>query len=243
VDSVPQVAIIAALEREIRPLVRSWKKTVRDYEGRTFTFYHNPRAVLVCGGIGAEAARRATEAAITLYQPSLLISAGFAGALSSEMNAGQAFSPRTIIDARDGSRTDTRIGVGVLVTVTTTAHGEARARLAESYGAQAVDMEAASVAKGADAHGLPCIAVKAISDEVNFPMIPMKRFITADGQFQEGRLVLYAVVRPWLWSNLITLARNSRRASQALCRWLDQFNYEENDTYQPGLHPARRVRF
>ena len=45
--------------------------------------------VLVCGGMGAPAARRATEAIIQLYGPEVVISAGFAGALQPGMKAGR----------------------------------------------------------------------------------------------------------------------------------------------------------
>ena len=49
-------------------------------------------------------------------------------------------------------------------------------------------MEAAAVAKGAEARGLPFAAVKVISDELAFPMPPMERFVAGDGSFQSGKL-------------------------------------------------------
>lgn len=241
VNSKAKVAIIAALKREVEPLIRDWQKSTCKHEGRTFTFYQNPQAVLVCGGIGADAARRATEAAIALFHPQLLISAGFAGGLTPEMQAGCVVTPSTIVDARDGSRTETGIGSGVLVTVNSTAMLEAKQRLAESYAAQLVDMEAAAVAKGAQTHGLPCVALKAISDESSFHMLPMDRFISADGGFHERNLILFAGVRPWLWGRMLSLARNSRRAAKALCRSLDRFNYDDVAAPNPGLQSGRRI--
>ena len=74
-----EVAIVAALEREVAGLVKSWPRVSRDFEGRSFKFFEKSNAVLVCGGIGPEAARRATEAVVALYRPAELISAGFAG--------------------------------------------------------------------------------------------------------------------------------------------------------------------
>ena len=70
------------------------------------------------------------------------------------------------MDSRDGTRTDTGSGNGVLVSFPAVADPEQKAKLGKSYGAQAVDMEAAAVAKGAEARGLRFAAVKAISDEV-----------------------------------------------------------------------------
>ena len=78
---MPNLALVAALEREIALLVKNWTRTTRDCQGHTFTFFERDETVLVCGGIGLEAARRASEAVIALYRPTLLYSVGFAGAL------------------------------------------------------------------------------------------------------------------------------------------------------------------
>ena len=59
-----KVAMVAALEREVRPLIKHWHGVEREYEGRRFKFFENGDTVLICGGMGAEAARRATEARV-----------------------------------------------------------------------------------------------------------------------------------------------------------------------------------
>jgi hypothetical protein len=66
-----KIAMVAALEREVRPLVKGWRRVEREYLDRRFKFFESGQAVLVCGGIGAETARRATEAVIALYRPEL----------------------------------------------------------------------------------------------------------------------------------------------------------------------------
>ncbi len=50
-----KVAIVAALEREVWPLVKDWAVTHSRHEGHEFKFFAHENAVLVCGGIGAEA--------------------------------------------------------------------------------------------------------------------------------------------------------------------------------------------
>ena len=60
--------------------------------------------MLVCSGIGREAARRATEAIINLYAPVLVQSVGFAGALDPTLKVGTVLTPVCVIDAKDGSR-------------------------------------------------------------------------------------------------------------------------------------------
>lgn len=238
-----KVAIVAALEREVRALVKRWRMTEREYEGRRFRFFESGETVLVCGGIGAEAARRATEAVIALYQPVLVQSVGFAGALDPRLKVGEVFSPSRVIDARDGSSIETGTGFGVLVSAAAIADAEQKERLKQAYGAQAVDMEAAAVARGAQARGVRFMAVKAISDESTFAMPAMDRFVRGDGQFQTGKFVAFAALRPWLWSRLTQLARNGAKASRALCAELHRSINVAKKPYvsEPELHPISKV--
>ena len=214
---MPKLAIVAALEREVRPLVRSWRVSARDHEGRRYRFFENGEVVLVCGGIGAAAARRAAEAVIAIYDPKTVCSTGFAGALDRSLSVGDVVRPRTVIHAGDASRAMVEGGDGVLVSFEAVAGPAQKRKLRESFAAQAVDMEAAAVARSAQARGIEFMAVKAISDDSNFEFPAMDRFVDADGKFLELRFAAYAAIRPWLWARIIQLARNSRRASHALC--------------------------
>lgn len=219
---MPEVAIVAALEREISPLVRNWTASDREYSGRSFRFFEFEQRVAVCGGIGPQAARRATEAVISLYKPSLVLSVGFAGALDGSLQVGHVFEPCLVIDASDSSRTATGVGSGVLVSFGSVAGPEQKARLAGAYQAQAVDMEAASVAKAAEAHGLRFGAVKVVSDDAGFEMPSLERFVGSDGSFASGRFALHAALRPWTWGVVIRLARNSAKAARQLCDYLQK---------------------
>ena len=229
IQSVPKIAIIAALERELWPLIKNWPPSVARHEGREFTFYESNYAVVVCGGIGPESARRAAEAIIARYSPEVLISAGVAGALVSELRVGETVFPEAVIDTLDGSRHETAItdapvaktalGRTVLASSPEIAGVRQKQQLAKSYGAQAVDMEAAAIAKAAMFHNLPFLAIKSISDELGFEMPEMARFIRS-GQFRTGRFAFHVALRPWLWLRVYRLARNTRVASDNLCAWL-----------------------
>lgn len=236
-----KVVLVAALEREIRALVKGWRTVDRECESRRFRFFESGEAVLVCGGIGAEAARRATEFAVALYQPELVLSVGFAGGLDPALRVGEIFSPSRIIDARDGSSVETGTGCGVLVSAATIAGADQKLKLAASYGAQAVDMEAAAVARGAQARGVRFMAVKAISDESTFATPPLDGFVDVRGRFQTGRFVTFAAIRPWLWPRVIQLARKGAKASRALCAELNRYINEPQETKATGLHPIAKV--
>lgn len=212
-----RLAIVAALEREVRPLIKHWQVREREHEGLVFRFYESGEAVLVCGGIGPAAARRAAEAVLALYSPTLLYSVGYAGALDPALRVGELLAPALMISTDDGSRVDLPHGRGVLLSHAQVASVAQKSKLRDSYGAQAIDMEAAAVARAAHAHDVPFRAVKVISDEFNFELPASDRFIDTEGRFHEARFALHVALRPWLWRRAIHLARNSARATSALC--------------------------
>jgi adenosylhomocysteine nucleosidase len=226
---MPTKIAIIALEHELHPLIKHWPQTKAHHQGRDFTFYESPYAVVVCSGIGPEPGRRASEAIIAKYSPHVLISAGIAGALTPDLKVGETLFPTSIIDARDSSRHETAIqnaplgntpfAKTIVVSYPEIAGAAQKDKLGKAYGAHAVDMEGASVARAAEAHGIPFIAIKAISDEVDFELPEMMPFFR-DGQFQTARFVLHISIRPWLWLRVFRLARNTKLASENLCAWL-----------------------
>jgi adenosylhomocysteine nucleosidase len=226
---MPKIAIVAAIKRELRPLIKSWRSVKSSHEGREFTFYESDYAVAVCGGMGAEYGRRAAEAVIMKYSPEIIISAGVAGALVPELHVGDTVFPAVVIDAGDSSRHQSAIGDAalgktplartILISSPDVAGAAQKKQLAKSYGAQVVDMEGASVARAAEVHNLPFLAIKAISDDVDFDLAEVNGFIR-NGQFETKLFALFLLPRPWLWLKMIRLARNTQLASHNLCAWL-----------------------
>ena len=214
---------MAAMEREVAPLIRKWKIRSVEYGGRRYKVFEHGEALLICGGVGAEAARRATEAILQEVRASHILSVGFAGALDPGLRVGEVFEPRTVINAGDGVRIETECGQGTLVSFSTVAGREQKEKLRDAYSAAAVDMEAGAVAQAAQLRDVGFGALKVVSDEAGFIMPPVEGFIEADGSFRAARFALHVAVRPWLWAATIVLARNSARASKALCVALEQY--------------------
>jgi adenosylhomocysteine nucleosidase len=225
-----KTAIIAALEREVSALTRHCARVKRTYEDRTFVFFERDDLVVVYGGIGAEAARRAAEAVIALYHPALLHSVGFSGALNSALHIGDIVTPAVVIDARDGSRITIEGGSGTLITFMAVATAAQKANLAQAYAAQAVDMEAAAIAAAAQAHNLGFSATKVISDGLHFEIPETARFIDAHGRFKTAAFALHVAMRPWLWRRVATLASNSSKAARILGEHLKQSRNSFSDT-------------
>src|SRR5260370_10073794 len=96
--SHPRLAIIAALQREIAPIIHGWKHRDVEHGGKTLRFYESEKQVLVCGGIRASAAHLVPEAAVNTYHPEPLVAPGLAGSLTRGANAGEAFLPAVALD-------------------------------------------------------------------------------------------------------------------------------------------------
>ena len=228
-SSSPKIAIVAALERELHPLLRHWPVAVKEHAGRAFRFFEQGQRVVVCGGIGAEPARRAAEAVIALYAPEVIYSAGFAGALDPALKVAAILIPTRVIDAGDSSSVETGTGEGILVTFGAVATPEQKVKLGKSFNAQAVDMEASAVARAAAARGVRFAAVKAISDEVGFALPGINHrtgFIGPSGNFLTGKFARFIMIRPWTWAAALRLARNSKRAGHALSACFAETNQD-----------------
>lgn len=132
------------------------------------------RRVAWCvGGVGADAAARATRLLVAGHRPRLLVSAGFAGGLDPALARGALVRPTRVIDEAgtaalplqtdDGAPT---VNPVTICTVRRIVRSSAEKRaLAAATDAMLVDMETHAVAGVAAAVGLPCAGVRVVSDE------------------------------------------------------------------------------
>jgi nucleoside phosphorylase len=104
----------------------------------------------------------------------------------------------------------------LLVTGSRVADAAEKQRLAATYQADLVDMEAAGLARLAAMRGIPFYCVKGVSDGYSDKLPDFNRFISSDGQFRLLRFVVFALFRPWRWPALMRMGENSTRAAQAM---------------------------
>ncbi|MGH9587442.1 MAG: nucleoside phosphorylase, partial [Acidobacteriaceae bacterium] len=145
-----RIAIIAALPVELKPLVvRGWERRGRNlWAGRI----GQSEAIAVAGGMGAAAAGRATERAFAEFKPNILVSYGWAGALTCAVKPRHACAISEVVDDRTGERFVTDYPSGYrLITLDHVARAEEKRALAQKHQAVLVDMEAATVARMAGA--------------------------------------------------------------------------------------------
>jgi nucleoside phosphorylase len=219
-----KLAIIAADAVEVNPLVRGWKRSQTTAQRHTVEIFENGNVVVGFAGMGPVPARIAAD---TVYKHCGekvrgFISVGFAGALTSSLRVPQIFEPKKIVCAADETEISNSSGAGTLVSAGAVAGHEQKVMLAKKHAAEAVDMEGYSVADVARIYKVPFRAIKVISDELDVTMPPVGRFIDENGRFQTGSFIIYTAIRPWMWSTVWQLARNSKRAASALCERLKQ---------------------
>jgi adenosylhomocysteine nucleosidase len=239
-----RVAILAALPGELKPLVRGWTHTHHDGVDLWRWTFDQGEWVAACAGMGADRATRAFAAAEQDGALDLVISAGWVGALTGAMPAGQTAAVSGVIDAQTGERFRTELaGEGRwLVTVPYVAGIEEKRRLAATYGADLVDMEAASVARLAAMRGIPFYAIRGVSDGVDDCLPDFNAFRGAKGEFKLARFIIYATLRPKYWPSLMRMGDNSSKAAKAMAcailDFLDERGYIRRRNGYPGIDSA-----
>lgn len=227
-----RIGIIAALAGELKPLVRGWP---RQRDGAFLTQCKDATAVAVANGMGAARAEQAVAIAESYGQLDALVSIGWAGGASCGIQPGTAYEVGEVIDAVSGERypASTEPSPIKLVTLDHVAGRDEKRRVAESYGASLVDMEAAAVARLARAKGIPFHCWKTVTDMATEELPDFNFFLDQEKQLRTGRLATYALTRPRYMAPLLRMGKNSRSGAnalgQTLRRWIDEGKYADSN--------------
>jgi adenosylhomocysteine nucleosidase len=186
-------------------------------------------SIWLCG-MGEEAARQAAKG-LKKGGATALMSFGFAGALDSSLRPGDLVLPETVhagysmpVDLGWRSRLRQMLPASLSVSGGTLvaskqvlSSASAKLQLARVTGARAVDMESGAVAETAVDAGLPFLAVRVISDAVEFSPPPaLLAAIRPDGSADLVRLLPLLVRGSVTLPTLLRLAVESRAACSTL---------------------------
>src|SRR5690349_21499415 len=110
------VGIVSAMERELAPLLKHWERSLlKDESGREFSTWRSGTAVYIQSGIGRDPAVHATRCLLMHVKTDIMVTAGFAGALTRGLSVGDTITPGTVVDGRTGTKINFICGTGVLV--------------------------------------------------------------------------------------------------------------------------------
>ena len=169
---------------------------------------------IVHTGVGAKNCNERLEALLHKTRPRLVISSGFAGAVSEQLHIGdlilaENFSDpgRLAIAERVLSKQARRVK---LFTSTSIIDSVAeRNEIARASGAEAVDMETGAIVAVCNAHGVPLLSLRGISDTSNqpFPAPPSVLFDIESQRPSYGRLISYLLRHPSSISKMVRFSK------------------------------------
>jgi adenosylhomocysteine nucleosidase len=224
------VLAVAAHAREFSGLLRH----AGEASSMETTLSHASRAringaewILAANGEGPRCAAEAMRWALATSLPRAVVSTGYCGALVLELQVGDIWAAEEVVGesgekfkARE-PRTESAARRGAVLSIDRVASTAAeKARLADS-GAGVVEMEAVAVAAAAESRGLPFYCVRVVSDVAGKDLpIDFNLYRDINGRVNTRQVARSAAWRPWIWPDMIRLARNATRASKALGEYL-----------------------
>ena len=216
-----RVGIVAAMFREVHPLLRTMKP-LRYLPDKRVRLYEDEQKVIAYAGMGIDPAAVACRAVLATGELSAVASVGWAGGLNPSASGGQVVEPSVVISGSSGDRFASSGTGGTLVTVERVAGLEEKRQIGERFGGDYVDMEAAAIADCAREAGIPFFCFKAISDAHDARLPDMNRF-NRNGKFSVWRFLAYVGVRPSIWGAISDMSQDSLQSRDALCRRLEDW--------------------
>jgi nucleoside phosphorylase len=170
-----KIGVVAALQTELKLILDAIPTTPRQVGH--LRFQESPSLIFVAGGVGARPAAAAALLMADTFKPDALLSIGFCGALTDDLETAELLLGGTTEHAADPSLLSlaqlaapkARTADVFTVPQVIVAKDEKR-ELARKSGALIVDMEADAVAIAAKARGLPFLAVKTVIDTPSSPL-------------------------------------------------------------------------
>jgi adenosylhomocysteine nucleosidase len=226
------VAIVAALAIEVGDLVDKLRK-VRKYQAAAISVIEGELAgkivVIVVSGIGRAAARRAADLVIAGHRPTVLISAGFAGALAQDLERNELIIPGEVIDLENQQyRVELpelpaifpSVKRGRLVTVDQLVlKVSEKAALRERTLADLVDMESSAVAAVCLPRRIPFVPIRIVSDDARTELPrEIGKMLTQSGSYRVGFALRTIWSRPSSLKDFWALHERALEASDRLAK-------------------------
>ena len=192
------------------------------------------RLRVVLTGVGQ---RAASAAVATVFEdrPDVCIASGLAGGLNEILRVADIIAAGRVRDP-DGRRIDSdprllalavrggASAVDMYCSPVVVASAEQKRKMRMRVAADAVDMESAAILGEGDRRGIPCIAIRAISDPATADVpLDFNQTLTDRGRISAVRMIGALAKRPHAVAGLVRLGFDGRRAAAALAAFLDAY--------------------
>jgi nucleoside phosphorylase len=179
-------------------------------------------------GVGEKACRERLRRFLDDQEFRLLISAGFAGSLTDDLQVNDLlvaknFSTADVKQAQSSLSNMSIHAVNMLTAPELIHSSEERKRIARESGASAVDMETEFIARACAAHGIPLLSLRVITDTPGEPF-PAPPSVLFDIEIQRTDLLklgTFFLVHPTRVPSLVRLGRRIARARKTLADAVD----------------------
>ena len=179
------------------------------------------RWMLGANGPGPRLAAAAFQA---FPRPDRVVSVGYCGALDPALRIADVVVCHLVIEADTNRRFAAagQFGATCLSGDRVIQTSREKAHLRETTGASVVEMEAAGVAAGAEAAGVPFHCIRVVTDTALEDMdVDFNAARGEDGRFSAGRIAMHALRRPHVrFRELYELSRRAREATEKLGAYL-----------------------
>lgn len=208
------IGITFALPSESSDLVRQLQ-AIRRHDNLLSGKIADRDVTILHTGVGAKNCNARLEILLHKTRPRLVISSGFAGAVSEELRVGDLVLAKNFSDAQlllnaEQILRDRQPRLVKLFTSTSIVDSIAeRNEIARRAGAAAVDMETGAIAGVCNAHGVPLLSLRGISDTPSqpFPVPPSVLFNIDRQRTSYGPLLAYLLRHPASTRRLFRFAR------------------------------------
>jgi adenosylhomocysteine nucleosidase len=235
------IAIFGAVKEEIASIKQAMNISDHMRLGKTSVWpgkWGKQSIVLVRSGVGRQRAENATLQVIDRFQPSTLVSIGYAGAVQPELNVGDLVIADTIIAEKEKGKYSPdsdwlnrakdvhcpegfKAVVGGLLTVDHVIHDSlSKQELGKNYSVQAVEMETSAIAKVAEEKDVPLLSLRVISDRLDQELLDSSSFLGSDGEISTLKAGWYVLTHPGSIKNALSLRSQTQIATQALTKFL-----------------------
>lgn len=229
--------ILAALKEEIRPILDGLEIEERVNYRPALIFrgeYLGHEVIIAHTGIGAEKMQRAAAFCIGEYKPSACINIGYCGALTPHLSLGDIVIADNIVHETNGAAIATtftidvssqnfKIHRGTILTVDKviqTPHE--KAFLGTKFGAIALDMESAGMAKAASKGGIPFTCTRSVLDTMDMHLLKYENLISDDGATSIPNVVANIIRRPQNITRLPHLHYCASKARETLIGFINE---------------------
>ena len=247
---VPRIAIQVAVHEELKPVLKrvrvervfhevTWEQrnSLRHAHHDHLRFYNGTMngvpVVVFRTGVGRNRAREILRVFFEHFEPRHVISAGFGGALSPELNIGDIVMVDDICELSTGlckwrgslaANGQNGVHKGKLITADRMiVEAVDKTQIGELHKAIVVDMETSAVAALCEQYRVPLTGIRAISDKANEDLPPEINSFFDNGEVRPTAITKAIVTHPSTIIGLYKLAKHAWKAGDDLGNFLEKF--------------------